>query len=270
MFTFPGSNAEEIQRYIDDHKSRLDHSLQLAKIHTPPQGKILDIGAKPFVLSFMLREAGYDYTGIGVYSGEKDLRKNATEACSISPASNQKFEVRLETPNQTITIPLIETNIELNEWPLPPGGFDTLIWTETMEHLTSDPSHAWQQANKVLKTGGKLIFSVPNALYWIRAMQLLFGKNIDDPYSWHGPFGRHNRLYTAKEVRALAELHGFKLITLTTQNFLPRQSGLKQALRKLINILSIPFGKRKGKTIVAVFEKVRESEKVERPTFLYH
>ena len=108
-------------------------------------------------------------------------------------------------------------------------------------------------------------------MYWIRALQLLFGKNIDDPYSWHGPFGRHNRLYTSKEIITLAELHGFKAIEIQTKTFLgSRLSWSQKVIRTLINILSLPFGKRKGRTIVAVLEKISESKEVKRPSFLYH
>ncbi len=270
MFTFAGSNTQEIQKYIADHKTRLKKTFDLVQKYTKASGKILDIGAKPFVLSFMLCEAGFDYTGVGVYSGEKDIRSNEIEAKSIAPASNKQFDISLHGENNVFIIPLIETNIELNQWPFKKASFNTLIWTETMEHLTSDPCFAWHQANLVLPPGGKLIFSVPNALYWIRAVQLLLGKNIDDPYSWHGPFGRHNRLYSVKEISKIAELHGFKRLEMTTLNFLPEQNGVKQLLRKIVNSASIIFGNRKGKTIVAVFEKVSESKDVIRPSFLYH
>ncbi len=269
--SFPGSNEKEIQSYSNDHLPRLLETLKLTEQYTPSRGKVLEVGAKPFVLSAMLLQKGFDYTGIGVSGSEKDLRTDHDHACSTGKVSGQKFAIALESGEKKWSLPMYEVNIEMDTWPFPERSFDTIIWTETLEHLTCDPSFAWHEANKRLKPGGKLIFSVPNALYWIRAIQLLFGKNIDDPYSWHGPFGRHNRLYTPQEIKKLAQLHGFETIYFTTKTFLPEHmSAKKKVLHTFINIPALLTGKRKGKTIVAVFEKKEESTMVERPDFLYH
>jgi len=196
--SFPGSNEKEIKAYSNDHLPRLVETLHLVQHNTPTHGKVLEVGAKPFVLSSLLLQEGFDYAGIGVSGGEKDLRTDHEHACRTGKASGQKFMIALQVEEKKHDLPMYEVNIEMDMWPFPAQHFDSIIWTETLEHLTCDPSFAWHEANKSLKLGGKLIFSVPNALYWIRALQLLLGKNIDDPYSWHGPFGRHNRLYTEK------------------------------------------------------------------------
>lgn len=269
--SFPGSNEKEIQSYSNDHLPRLTETLRLTEGNTPPGGKVLEVGAKPFVLSAMLLQKGFTYTGIGVSGSEKDLRNDHDHACSTGKVSGHKFSIELQTDEKKWSLPMYEVNIEMDVWPFPEKHFDTIIWTETLEHLTCDPSFAWHEANKRLRKGGKLVFSVPNALYWIRALQLLFGKNIDDPYSWHGPFGRHNRVYTVKEIKQLANLHGFETAYLTTKTFLPSHMSLKKKiLHMLISIPALLTGKRKGKTIVAVFEKKEESTMIERPDFLYH
>ncbi len=269
--SFPGSNEKEIQSYSNDHLPRLLETLELTEQQTSSGGKVLEVGAKPFVLSAMLLKDGFDYTGIGVSGGEKDLRSDHENACRTGKVSGQKFTIDLQVEEKQYQLPMYEVNIEMDTWPFPERHFDTIIWTETLEHLTCDPSFAWHEANKRLKKGGKLIFSVPNALYWIRALQLLLGKNIDDPYSWHGPFGRHNRLYTPKEIKLLAQMHGFETKSLTTTTFLPQHmSRAKKIVHTLIAIPALLMGKRKGKTIIAVFEKKEESTMIERPDFLYH
>lgn len=268
---FPGSNEKEINAYCNDHLLRLLETLRLTIECTPFGGKVLEVGAKPFVLSAMLMQKGFHYSGIGVSGGEKDLRTDHENACSTGKSSGKKFTIALEAQGQKYDLPMYEVNIEMDTWPFQENHFDTIIWTETLEHLTCDPSFAWHEANTYLKKGGKVIFSVPNALYWIRAIQLLLGKNIDDPYSWHGPFGRHNRLYTPKEIKELARLHGFEIKHLTTQTFFPEQTSIvKRILHTLIAIPALLMGKRKGKTIVAVLEKKEESTMIERPNFLYH
>lgn len=272
MFTFEGGKAKEIEQYYHDHHTRLSYIRDQVVHYTPAQSKVLDIGAKPFVLSYQLLQLGFDYTGIGVSGQEKDLRQDTVLACSTGPTKNDNFTVTLtDDKKKTWSVPMHEVNIELNEWPFAKASFDTLVWTETLEHLTCDPSFAWHQANHVLKTDGILLFSVPNALYWVRAVQLLLGKNIDDPYSWHGPFGRHNRLYTIKEIKALAKLHGFEVVKIDTLTFIPeKQSILKRVAYKIITAVGKLTGKRKGKTIVAVLQKKSESKNPERPHFLYH
>ncbi len=275
MFTFEGAQAKELEQYYHDHYSRLSYIRDQVVHYTPPQSKVLDIGAKPFVLSYQLLQLGYDYTGIGVSGQEKDLRLDQTLACSTGPTKNAHFNVILidekDEKKKHWSVPMHEVNIEMNEWPFEKGTFDTLVWTETLEHLTCDPSFAWHEANKSLKLNGILLFSVPSALYWVRAIQLLLGKNIDDPYSWHGPFGRHNRLYTLKEIKVLAKSHGFEVVKIDTMTFTPdKQSLLKRIAYKFITAIGKLTGKRKGKTIVAVLQKKEESKGPNRPHFLYH
>lgn len=272
MFTFEGGKAPELENYYHDHHSRLSYIRDQVVHYTPAQSKILDIGAKPYLLSYQLLQLGFDYTGIGVSGGEKDLRQNSTLACSTGPTQNTAFKVTLtDEKEKQWVVPMYEVNIELNTWPFAKDSFDTLVWTETLEHLTCDPSFAWYQANQVLKPQGIMLFSVPNALYWVRAIQLLLGKNIDDPYSWHGPFGRHNRLYTIKEIKALAKLHGFTILQIDTMTFVPdNQSFLKRIAYKVITTIGAITGKRKGKTIVAVLQKNSSISSPQRPHFLYH
>ncbi len=269
--SFPGANQTELAHYWDDHGNRLTAMAAIVKQHTPPKGLVLDVGAKPFFLSQLLIDQGYSYTGIGVSGKEKDLRTDQISACSTGPTENQKFSIALTSDTGTTEIPLYEVNIELNTWPFKNQTFDTLVWTETLEHLTCDPAFAWQQANRTLKTGGTLLFSVPNALYWVRAVQLLAGKNIDDPYSWHGPFGRHNRLYTIKEITTLAKLHGFEVDQISSCNF-PEQtmSTKKKMVTTIAHTMGKLSGQRQGKTIVAILKKTTEAHTVQRPGFLYH
>lgn len=54
----------------------------------------------------------------------------------------------------------------LNKGPLPfgDGFFDTVILAETVEHV-ENPSHVLRECNRVLKNGGRLVVSTPQANY---------------------------------------------------------------------------------------------------------
>ena len=78
--------------------------------------------------------------------------------------------------------------------------FDHILFCEVLEHLTNHPLRAVLQLKKVLKPDGMLVLTTPNAARLENVVAFIEGRNIYDPYSAYGPYGRHNREYTRHEL----------------------------------------------------------------------
>ena len=87
---------------------------------------------------------------------------------------------------------------------------DVVVFGEVLEHMTNDPMHAMREISRVLKPGGQLVLTTPNVARIENVVALLEGRNIYDPYSGYGPYGRHNREYTRDELHRLAIYCGFE------------------------------------------------------------
>jgi len=107
-------------------------------------------------------------------------------------------------------------NIETDRFPYDDGSFDMVLYCEMIEHLMHDPSHSLYEIHRVLKPGGYLLLSTPNPFRYTNYLRFLAGTNIYPPFSGYGPYSRHNREFSAAELRLLLKQSNFEIETLIT------------------------------------------------------
>ena len=95
--------------------------------------------------------------------------------------------------------------------PVPDNSFSVVFFCEIIEHLLMNPLHSLNEIHRVLAPDGTLVITTPNVARLENVLALVAGTNIYDPYSGHGPYGRHNREYTLHDLAGVLEFAGFTI-----------------------------------------------------------
>lgn len=186
FFTSP----EARDQYLNLHASRFADTLESLRPAVSPGAKMLEIGIRPYLLSVLVRN---------------DLRLSVD---GVNDGPTEDFA----------GIHTFGLNIEQAKVPRPDGYYDLVMICEVLEHLL-DPAPALAEANRLLRPGGHLFVSTPNAIAIGKALTLLMGRNIYSGYSATSPYGRHNREYTAAELSQVLPAFGFEVVRLWNRNY---------------------------------------------------
>jgi SAM-dependent methyltransferase len=168
----------------------------------PPGSRVLEIGANPyFVTSALLHDLKLDIVCLGrpplVWPGSPVPKRSTTRRRFLAvDASVYSFDE-------------IVCNAEKDRLPLPNSSFDLVIATEILEHLIFSPTQFVFEIHRVPRPGGHLLLTAPNAVQLRYLTRWLGGRSVWDQYSGYGVYGRHQREYTASEVRELLASVGF-------------------------------------------------------------
>jgi len=198
------------QEYADTHKTRFVHTLELI-----PRGdetkSVLEMGAYMQITPALRFTLGYGYVR-GCYYGPPGRIDHKT----LTSATGEVFECDVD-----------HFDAEKHVYPYEDQAFDTVLCCELIEHLFEDPMHMMSEINRILKPGGHLVLTTPNAgsLRAISAILLgyhpaFFPAYIRPRKPDEEAEARHNREYVPMEVQHLLTDSGFELVTLETGEFL--------------------------------------------------
>jgi SAM-dependent methyltransferase len=223
-------------------------------------GKALELGANPYFMTMLLKRltvldlvlANYFGPQPGITIGKQDVL----------------YQDWITRQPATSTLAYHHFNVEHESFPFSDMEFDVVFFCEILEHLLHDALVALREIRRVLKPGGALVLTTPNVNRLENRARMLTGLNIYDPYSGHGPYGRHNREYNTEEIRMLLRHGGFVIDSLFTADVHDNRTSDYISLPRLAALLPKSAANDLGQYI---FVRARNTGDVRdgRPEWLY-
>ena len=210
--------VEEMKGYVGADFRRFVYTLGMVPVDDGIT--LLELGANPYFTTVLLSKFRNAKLELANYFDGAQLEGSQT--------------VFIEQTGETIEFPYRQFNVESDGFPYEDNSFDVVLFCEIIEHLLSDPVHALSEIKRVLKPGGSLVLTTPNVARMENAAKILAGENIYDPYSGYGPYGRHNREYTEKDLHALLSANGFRVETMFTADVNEQASNTPASLRNVL------------------------------------
>jgi glycosyltransferase involved in cell wall biosynthesis/SAM-dependent methyltransferase len=194
--------SESALSYLREHETRLVRTLQLI-----PRGeredRILEMGCYLQITPLLGKVIGYgEVRGCYLGTGGQDRRM-------LQSRNGDVFDCEIDL-----------FDAELDSYPYSNGYFSTVLCCELLEHLQRDPMHMMSEIHRVLKPGGIVLLTTPNAVSMRAVAAILRGGHpgfyarYSNPETDGGP--RHAREYTPEEVSELLTDSGFVVVHVET------------------------------------------------------
>ncbi|MDZ4688740.1 MAG: methyltransferase domain-containing protein [Planctomycetaceae bacterium] len=172
------------------HRPRYERNISRIQELCPLRGRILDVGSHYLHTSCALALMGYSVTGIDVsaFSQSEVVRRRA-----------KTFGV------ENITI----DNLALGDFLADrTDAYDLVLFSEILEHITFNPVLFWNRIYHLLRPGGCIFITTPNALTpWkimstLKRVLFLQGVGVTVPGIFNTvTYGHHWKEYSINEVR---------------------------------------------------------------------
>jgi 2-polyprenyl-3-methyl-5-hydroxy-6-metoxy-1,4-benzoquinol methylase len=177
--------------YFQFHEHRFRRNLETLLALAPPGARLLDIGSHYLHLSGALRLLGREVTAL-------DVSEHQTLPFVLERAALLGVE--------TAIVRDLGTGDFLAEQP--DDSYDVVVFCEILEHLTFNPVAFWRRVHQLLRRGGAIYITTPNAhrlsnlLRTIGRALLLRGVGISvDAIFGNVTYGHHWKEYSGREIR---------------------------------------------------------------------
>ena len=214
------ASPAECEAYLYDSWARMQPVLGwLDRLRGSGGKRVLELGASPYRLTLLLKRH-FDFDlHLSNYFGPGHT---AAEGIHVLEGHGERHEMRYA-----------HFNLETTPAPYESSSMDVVLFCELVEHLLLSPDFATREIRRVLRPGGHVVLTTPNAARLGNLVKLARGQNIYDGYSRYGAYGRHNREHTLPEVVDLVRRHGFEVVEADVRNIYPHplRSRLVQSLR---------------------------------------
>jgi SAM-dependent methyltransferase len=214
------SGPAETEQYLYDSWERLQQALvRLERLADAGAREVLELGASPYFLTLLARKHLNLSLTLANYFGD--------------PARNGAAIDRFRCAGEAVEMPFDHFNLETDHFPYGDQTFDVVLFGDILEHLLLSADFAVSEMARVVRPGGHVIVTTPNATRLGNLVLLAKGQNVYAGYSPHGAYGRHNREYTLDEVKSLLARHGLAPVAAEVRNIYahPLRSRLVQSLR---------------------------------------
>jgi SAM-dependent methyltransferase len=193
-----------------------------------PPARLVELGAAPGDQIAALADRGFDTTAvdIGIASDEW---ADGTEGRMAGLFADRGVRY-------------VEWDLEQVPYPLDHEAYDGVIYTEVFEHLRDYPVRSLHEVARILRPGGFLFFSTPNAAYIRNRLDLVRGRSVYTPLpDWIGgvPHARHAREYLFREMDEVMQLAGLDVVVRTSRHFhIKGGPAPKRAVKRGLNELA--------------------------------
>jgi glycosyltransferase involved in cell wall biosynthesis len=244
------------RRYLETHLTRLEKTLEMI----PPGGscdRVLEMGAYMQLTPALKNRLGY---------GE-------VRGCYYGPAGRVDHRVVSSDRGESFDCSIDHFDAEKDAFPYPDAHYSTVLCCELIEHLASDPMHMMAEINRILKPGGHLLLTTPNAASLRALSAILQGYHPGFFTAYIRPSdngeaeARHNREYAPGEIRDLLGNSGFEVVRLETGEFREQPHPEFEWVRRLLKQYKLETDLR-GDGIFALSRK-RGPVKERYPKWLY-
>lgn len=191
-----GAARAEAEGYLADALERFRTTMALLP-ELPPGATVLELGSNPYFLTRLLRERGLEVTSANWFGADSGFHGRGEQVVTESGIPHAyRFD---------------HFNIEEDRFPYDDASFDLVLFCEILEHLPANPIHALCEINRVVRPGGTVVITTPNASRLDNLLRISRGDNVYEQLSGYGTYGRHNREYTVDELRLLLHEVGFEV-----------------------------------------------------------
>lgn len=138
---------------------------------------------------------------------------------------DKRVELQIPVPNDGRLLTAYNINLEEEALPVPDAQYDMVLFMEVIEHMERDPMHIMCEINRVLKDDGFIYITTPNSTSGRNVVKILngFAPHFFMQYSKTKSLYRHNIEYDPRQVKAMLEAAGFRMLRFwTADNFEPK------------------------------------------------